>query len=713
MKFILWFCCLMSAAAMAQIAPPTVQALEGSFPNFKFQHQGYFVEATEVSNALWWEYFQDIMEKHPENKAMYLPKNSVWKAVLPHAEPSLARYFGKKMYLDYPVVGISYEQALRFCKWRSEKYTKQFNAQFATGKWQAYHFQLNYRLPTATEWETWANQELKGRSLIALSAQINCRKSISSSRKLNRMTQPVTQQQIRTNGFYHLFGNVSEMTQTKGIAKGGNWMQSIEACEIEQGNQYAAATAWLGFRCILEVKITPKVTFPQAVFVHPTKHKTWYDHHLQTDDLARYATIEGDIQVPFAYEKDELDLSIIKAELEDKVVTDIAIVFTRYPYNLSEWRINYYDLLSQRITKLIDAFPALNAQSIRWKVIRQTDCTNREEAARLFHGFVITTTEKEPKETKEQPRKEHYDEEMVEKYQIALDTFVRQRPNEQVIQDYVTHFPERLNGTVVMDWTASMYPYACETILLNLKQHDQFHIQQVVFFNDGDDKKNWQKKIGETGGIYHAPTDEMAWVLQTMNTAKEAGNGGDIPENDLEALIQSIKRYPTEETTVLVADNQSPIRDFELLPHVTKPVHVILCGMRYQFYGKTIHLLNPQYVKLANDRNGSLYFENYEQFADRISDSLPKLKVNGHVFWVLDEGFELEGWENINFVFNKYSITIAEHQKANSKEINNFIEFNESNFPKLLELNHILNKYKSKARKKKKVRAKINNLMKQ
>ena len=61
-------------------------------------------------------------------------------------EPYLRLYFTHPGYNDYPVVGVSWEQAIAFCHWRTENYKK--NANLPAG--MAIE---PFRLPTEGEWE--------------------------------------------------------------------------------------------------------------------------------------------------------------------------------------------------------------------------------------------------------------------------------------------------------------------------------------------------------------------------------------------------------------------------------------------------------------------------------------------------------------------------------------------------------------------------------
>ena len=688
---------------MAQQAVPPIAALKVEFPNFFLHSQQLFIEHTEVSNQMWWDYYKAVATTSPSKKKALLPDNGVWKRTLPYHDPNLAKYFGKKSFLNFPVVGITYEQAIAYCQWRSEAMTEEFEQQQQATFWNNYEVTFTFRLPTEEEWQTQAKSLLHGRNISALEATIHCRKGAVSSRNL-KIAEQVQMQQVGDKNLFHFFGNVSEMTSTKGVAKGGNWLKTIEYCAPDQQNLYRVANAWLGFRCVMEVNIQAKKQFNSDYFKQPIAYSNWLDTTLRTRDTTNYHPTPNAVVIAFNYESEVLIDTMLSSRLEDEIVTDIEIVFTRYPYKLSEWSINYHQLFAQRVQRLLHNYPNLNQQSIRWRIIRQTDARTKAEAEALFHGFVIHTSV--PKAFIFDPTpipKVTYEDETVRNYSIALDTFDLKKPEEEVIKDFFEQHPDKVNhALVVMDWTASMYPYACETILLNLQASETVKARYFSFFNDGDQLKNWHKEIGKTGGIYFAYATEMDDVLRTMKKAQEAGNGGDIPENDAEAVLTAIQHYPNAEQVVLVADNQSSMRDTTLIPQIKRPIHIILCGMEYQFYGRTVHVLNKQYYDMMQETDGSLYFQDYEQYKDRLNDSLPSLMINGATYWVLDEDFVLEGQENFNFVFRGKTIEVVHIKQEQQEEASKFIEFNEQNFPTLIQLNQLIHEKKNKFSKKKK-----------
>lgn len=152
---------------------------------------------------------------------------------------------------------------------------------------------------------------------------------------------------------------------------------------------------------------------------------------------------------------------------------------------------------------------------------------------------------------------------------------------------------------VVEDVTGSMMPYIADLLLWNALKGNLQNTAHFVFFNDGDRKSNYEKEIGKTGGIYHAKPKNVDALEDIMLNAIVGGEGGDTPENDIEAILEGIKQCPECEEVVLIADNSATPRDLELLDQVSKPVHVVLCGIRTK--------PNPAHLLIAWKTKGSLH----------------------------------------------------------------------------------------------------------
>jgi antitoxin component YwqK of YwqJK toxin-antitoxin module len=158
------------------------------------------------------------------------------------------------------------------------------------------------------------------------------------------------------------------------------------------------------------------------------------------------------------------------------------------------------------------------------------------------------------------------------------------------------------NKLVVADLTGSMYPYAQQiSTWLKLQFLKDSTSQHFAFFNDGDNKKDVDKKIGTTGGVYYCKAKTVDELITTMELTIKKGQGGDAPENPVEAIIYGLSKSGKVEDVILVADNWAKARDLKILTRIKVPVRVVLCGV---FEGMEI---NEDYLNIAYKTKGSVH----------------------------------------------------------------------------------------------------------
>lgn len=174
------------------------------------------------------------------------------------------------------------------------------------------------------------------------------------------------------------------------------------------------------------------------------------------------------------------------------------------------------------------------------------------------------------------------------------------------------------NSLVVADWTGSMYSYGSQILTWYIHNQESDKIKYLTLFNDGDNKTNKEKKLGETGGIYHSTANNIERIAQLYYLVSIKGTGGDGPENDIEALLTGMRQFPNHDDLILIADNHACVRDIQLLDSIKKPVHVIACGYHPNFG------LNPQLVEIAQKTKGSIHTLEFD--IDNIADFKPKNK---------------------------------------------------------------------------------------
>lgn len=129
-------------------------------------------------------------------------------------EPKMKMYFSHPGFANYPVVGVTWEQAQAFCQWRTHIYngTNKISAQ-------------DYRLPTEAEWEYAARGGNKSQGFIYAGSD-KLKEVAWHNENSGNKTHPVGQKKPNELGLYDMYGNVYEWTTKKsgeGRLKGCSW----------------------------------------------------------------------------------------------------------------------------------------------------------------------------------------------------------------------------------------------------------------------------------------------------------------------------------------------------------------------------------------------------------------------------------------------------------------------------------------------------------
>ncbi len=151
---------------------------------------------------------------------------------------------------------------------------------------------------------------------------------------------------------------------------------------------------------------------------------------------------------------------------------------------------------------------------------------------------------------------------------------------------------------IIVDATGSMYPYTSDLLKWMRLQSTQ-EDKTFVFFNDGDDKPTLQKSIGHTGGIYHVVTADYVAARNVLFESMKKGGGGDLYENNFEALLYGVKKSGINSGAIMIADNHSFPRDYELVEGYQGDLKIILCG--------TEKGVNTNYLNLARHYGFSIH----------------------------------------------------------------------------------------------------------
>lgn len=158
------------------------------------------------------------------------PDTTCWVNDFPNSENEvyMRQYFSNPAYNNYPVVGVTWEQANAFCAWRTEY--------LLNGLGPAARYVQRYRLPTEAEWEyaargkdqnefPWDNKEVaSGKGCYYANFKPE---GGNYTKDGNLITSRVGLYQSNSNGLYDMAGNVAEWTSTVYTEAGVEAMNDI------------------------------------------------------------------------------------------------------------------------------------------------------------------------------------------------------------------------------------------------------------------------------------------------------------------------------------------------------------------------------------------------------------------------------------------------------------------------------------------------------
>jgi len=239
---------------------------------------GRYALRREVTNEMYELFLTDLLkQKRFEDLVTARSEKVDWKAQLPDDKKHLSEedifQNGSPMDPDFPVVNISHKAAELYCEWLTDVYN---NSQHKKKK----HNRVAFRLPTEKEWEelalggksesayAWGGpyvRNAQGCFLGNLNSMdvdpkpgenldyADC--SASNLSDIDGGYFPVVTLSYMPNdfGLYNMTGNVAEMVQEPGKAKGGSWLTPAGHATINSVEKIEGPASTLGFRVIMDV----------------------------------------------------------------------------------------------------------------------------------------------------------------------------------------------------------------------------------------------------------------------------------------------------------------------------------------------------------------------------------------------------------------------------------------------------------------------------
>lgn len=265
-------------------------------PGTVWLRDNLFIDETEVTNFSWLEYTQWVKGNDLEKHEATLLDTICWIRAdigFNQANPLIKLYFRSRAYRNYPVVGISYEQAIEYCNWRTDMvnafiYIRDNKIQHRADSMKIYirkaPKKVKFRLPTKEEWEYAAAAGLNynlyplGYESITDKRHYPANNTLECYTLFKKVfidrdtlvcvdpTEPVYSGKPNRYGLYQILGNVSELIADS-MVKGLNYSKPIYSIEREENTdvirtqtynyklteKYKRPEPWLGFRCVCEV----------------------------------------------------------------------------------------------------------------------------------------------------------------------------------------------------------------------------------------------------------------------------------------------------------------------------------------------------------------------------------------------------------------------------------------------------------------------------
>ena len=240
---------------------------------FSVRGNALFASAYETSNADYQSYLTWLQNN--EGQEAYkkaFPDTNVWVSGKDYREKFKTYYFSHPAYRNYPVVGLSYEQASAYCQWL----TKIWNDRLPDKNIK----KVVFRLPTESEWETAAyggmgqgNVYPWGSDRIDVDYVTHKNPILANYRRSSNdymgvagsltdgmdVTTAVKTFTPNAFGLYQMAGNVAELVQEKGILKGGSWGDPSYKLTIPYRDTLKTPTScFVGFRVFAEIEAFQK-----------------------------------------------------------------------------------------------------------------------------------------------------------------------------------------------------------------------------------------------------------------------------------------------------------------------------------------------------------------------------------------------------------------------------------------------------------------------
>lgn len=231
----------------------------------------FYVSRYELTNVEFQKFIAFLYSSGQMHQATNFQSDSSSWLIHPLGIKLMEHYHKHDLFADYPVVGISYDAAQAYCEWLTKQYMADKKRRFKN---------VLFSLPTEKQWEEsayagnyqnrypWGNyltrrtgefmavyRKISDQRITYDSATQSYQVIISEEDVKSWDAIPVKADSFWPNayGIYHQSGNVAEMVEERGLAKGGSFNDPGHDIQIKSKKFYLKPSHEIGFRITMHL----------------------------------------------------------------------------------------------------------------------------------------------------------------------------------------------------------------------------------------------------------------------------------------------------------------------------------------------------------------------------------------------------------------------------------------------------------------------------
>ncbi len=238
-----------------------------------------YADRFEITNGEYNIFLKDILIKDSFQYIDYQSDSTGWDMVSIACEPLTALWYHRHpAFANYPVVNISHEAAMAYCKWLTEKYNS-----FPARKFR----KVIFYLPSSDEWlaaaqgykrdriypwgdylvnkkgiylcnfkpvgDPYLVRDSSGAPMIVGYTGQHIWQAARFPDEKSFYTMKVKSFEPNDFGLYNISGNVAEMIEKPGVAMGGSWNSYGGEVTVTSSKEYKYPSPEVGFRVFMKI----------------------------------------------------------------------------------------------------------------------------------------------------------------------------------------------------------------------------------------------------------------------------------------------------------------------------------------------------------------------------------------------------------------------------------------------------------------------------